>query len=510
MGFLTFALLGLALALFYNFYQNTFNYWKNRGVPSERPLPIIGNMKGVGSKYHLRDINARIYKKFKGTTPFAGMFMFFTRTALILDLDLVKHVLIKDFKNFQDRGVFNNVENEPLTGHLFTLEGEEWKAMRHKLTPVFSSGKMKHMFGSVVEVSVHLVSTMSKCASAAVTDGGDVEIKELCARFTTDVIGTCAFGLECNSLADPNAEFRAKGRMLFEGRRNLQLLQIIAAINKNIIKMFKMKFMPEDLHAFFINAVRSTVDYRLKNNIKRNDFLDQLIQLRAENQEEARRGNGIDLSKGLTIEQMAAQAFVFFIAGFETSSSTMGFCLYELAMQQDVQQRLRDEIESVCEEVSNGELTYEAMNQMPYLEKVLLETLRKHSLLPHLQRIAAEDYKVPGTDKIIEKGTTLLIPVHNIHHDPEIYPDPDRFDPSRFEPEAIKARHPYAYLPFGDGPRNCIGDRFGKMQAKIGLVSLLRHFKFGVSDRTEIPLIFSNDGFLRNSKHGIHLKVEKI
>ncbi|KAH8403982.1 hypothetical protein KR215_007512, partial [Drosophila sulfurigaster] len=510
MVLLTLALLGVAIALLYKFYQNSFNYWNYRGVPFERPLPFIGNMRGLGRKYHFRDINGRLYKKFKGTSSFAGMFMFFKRVAFIMDLDLVKQVLIKDFKNFQDRGVFNNVRDEPLTGHLFTLEGEEWKAMRHKLTPVFTSGKMKHMFGTVVQVSDHLTTTMRKYASAAATDGGDVEIKELCARFTTDVIGTCAFGLECNSLADPNAEFRSKGRMIFEKPRHNQLIQAFIFTNGNLAKKMRLKAFPDDLHNFFINAVRSTVDYRLKNNIKRNDFLDQLIQLRAENQEEARRGNGIDLSKGLTLEQMAAQAFVFFIAGFETSSSTMAFCLYELALQQDVQQRLRDEIENVLKDVSDGELTYEAMNQMTYLEQVLLETLRKHSILPHLLRVAGEDYKVPGTDKIIEKGTTLLIPVHNIHRDPEYYPDPDRFDPSRFEPEAIKARHPYAYLPFGDGPRNCIGERFGKMQAKIGLISLLRHFKFGVSDRTEIPLILETRSFTLSSKHGVHLKVEQI
>ncbi|KAH8355093.1 hypothetical protein KR093_005415, partial [Drosophila rubida] len=507
---LTFALLGVALALFYNYYRNIFNYWEHRQVPFERPLPIFGNMKGLGSKYHFRDINGRLYKKFKGTAPFAGMFMFFKRVAFIIDLDLVKQVLIKDFKNFQDRGVFNNVRDEPLTGHLFTLEGEEWRAMRHKLTPVFTSGKMKHMFGSVVEVGDRLASTMGNYAAAAAADGGDVEIKELCARFTTDVIGTCAFGLECNSLADPNAEFRAKGRMLFEKPRHKQFIQGFIFTNANLARKMRLKAFPDELHDFFLNAVRSTVDHRLKNGIKRNDFLDQLIQLRAENQEEARQGKGIDLSKGLTIEQMAAQSFVFFIAGFETSSSTMAFCLYELALQQDIQQRLREEIETVLKEVSDGEITYDAIAQMTYLEQVLAETLRKHSILSHLLRVANQDYKVPGTELVIEKGTTLVIPVHNIHHDPEIYPDPERFDPTRFEPEAIKSRHQYAYLPFGDGPRNCIGERFGKMQAKIGLVSLLRRFKFGVSDRTEIPLILDTRGFPLATKNGIHLKVEKI
>lgn len=125
-------------------------------------------------------------------------------------------------------------------------------------------------------------------------------------------------------------------------------------------------------------------------------------------------------------------------------------------------------------------------------------------------RQASEDYKVPNSPFVIEKGTGISIPVYSIHHDPEIYPDPERFDPSRFEPEAITARHPYAYLPFGDGPRNCIGDRFGKMQAKLGLVVLIRSFKFGVSSQTEIPLKLNNRLNLVNPLNGIHVKVERI
>ncbi|XP_026840952.1 probable cytochrome P450 6a14 [Drosophila persimilis] len=507
---LTFALLGMALALAYNFYRNTYSYWERKGVPNERPLPLIGNVKGIGTKYHFRDINQRIYDKFKGVAPFAGMFTFFKRSALIIDLDLIKQVLIKDFQYFQDRGVFNNVRDDPLTGHLLTLEGDEWRSMRQKLTPVFTSGKIKHMSGVVVEVGHRLAAAMDKAVSAAMVDDGDVEIKDICARFTTDVIGTCAFGLECHSLSDPKAEFRSKGRMIFEKPRHSPIVQFFVFTNAKLAKKLRMKLLPDDVSEFFMNAVKNTVDYRMKNGIKRNDFLDELIELRAENQEAAKQGKVIDLSHGLTIEQMAAQAFVFFLAGFETSSSTMAYCLYELAQHPDIQRRVREEIDAVLKKVEGGEITYDALAEMNYLEKVLAETLRKHPIVPQLIREANQNYKVPNTDITIDKGTTVLIPVHSIHHDPEIYPQPEHFDPSRFEADQVKSRHPMAYLPFGDGPRNCIGLRFGKIQAKIGLVSLLRRFKFGISKRTESPLILDTRSFPLTTKNGIHLRVERI
>jgi len=121
-----------------------------------------------------------------------------------------------------------------------------------------------------------------------------------------------------------------------------------------------------------------------------------------------------------------------------------------------------------------------------------------------------ESYKVPNTDLVIEKGTSVLIPVHNIHHDADLYPEPERFDPSRFDPEQSRSRHPFSYLPFGDGPRSCIGLRFGKMQAKIGLVSLLQRFQFGISKLTEVPLTLDTRSPTLSTKHGIHLKVERI
>jgi len=365
---LTLALLGVAIFLAYSFYHNSYTYWARKGVPHERPLPLIGNLKGIGSKYHFRDINQRIYDKFKGKAPIAGMFMFFKRTAMITDLDLIKQVLIKDFHHFQDRGLFNNPRDDPLTGHLLTLEGDEWKSMRQKLTPVFTSGKIKHMSGVVVEVGHRLADAMDKAVEEARVEYGDVEIKDLCARFTTDVIGSCAFGLECYSLQDPNAEFREKGRMVFEKPRHSMLVQAFIFTNAKLAKKLRMKALRDDLTDFFLSAVKNTVEYRLKNGIKRNDFMDQLIELRAEDQEEAKKGQGIDLSNGLTMEQMAAQAFVFFVAGFETSSSTMAFCLYELALQPEIQQKVRKEIHSVLD---GKEISYDALSEMTYLEQVL-------------------------------------------------------------------------------------------------------------------------------------------
>lgn len=86
------------------------------------------------------------------------------------------------------------------------------------------------------------------------------------------------------------------------------------------------------------------------------------------------------------------------------------------------------------------------------------ETMRKYPPLPILNRICTEEVTLPTTNIHLPKGTSITIPVFGLHRDPSIYPDPDKFDPERFNMDKVKERHPYAYLPFGEGPRNCIGE----------------------------------------------------
>lgn len=144
----------------------------------------------------------------KGNGPFCGLYFFHSPVVLATDLGFVKNVLIKDFSSFQERGVFYNEKDDPLSAHVFNVDGAAWKVLRNKLSPTFTSGKMKFMFPTIVGVADAFQSVLS----SMIQNGEELEMKELFARFTTDVIGTCAFGIECNSLKDPNAQFRAMGK----------------------------------------------------------------------------------------------------------------------------------------------------------------------------------------------------------------------------------------------------------------------------------------------------------
>lgn len=130
--------------------------------------------------------------------------------------------------------------------------------------------------------------------------------------------------------------------------------------------------------------------------------------------------------------------------------------------------------------------------------------------MPVLNRECAKDYKLPGTNTVIPRGTPIFIPVGGLHHDPQYYPEPDKFDPERFTEENKAKRHHFAYLPFGEGPRICIGMRFGMMQTRLGLITLIKDYEIKPCAKTEVPLKMDPKSFLTTTLGGIWLHFEPL
>ncbi|XP_053680064.1 uncharacterized protein LOC128730995 [Anopheles nili] len=503
-------LLALVLVLVtgvYLFLRNRYNFWTNRGFPTVANQRFLyGHVKGINTERHASYVTSELYQHLKSRgDAFGGINMFIVPAVILVDPELIKTILVKDFNVFHDRGLFSNPEIDPLSGTLFALQGRAWRILRQKLTPTFTSGKMKQMFDTILSVAEELRQYVDEHAPE-----GQMEMKDVLARFTTDVIGTCAFGIECNTLKNPDSEFLKYGNKVFEQKVSTMIKIVFIMMMRGFFKNFTLKITDEEVETFFLNLVRETVDFRERNNVKRNDFMNLLLQIKNTGklweQDEEHIGKG---EIGMTLNELAAQAFIFFLAGFETSSTTMNFCLYELAQNSRIQERLREEINLAIEN-NGGNLTYDVVMGIEYLDQVVNETLRKYPPLETVTRAPESDYTIPGTQHVIPKGTMVQIPIYALHHDPDYFPEPERFNPDRFRPEVVKERPAYVYMPFGEGPRICIGLRFGMMQTKVGLITLLRQFRFSSSEKTPERIKFMPNVFVLTPDTGNFLYVEKL
>ncbi|XP_046385525.1 cytochrome P450 6a8-like [Ischnura elegans] len=502
--------------LFYIICTWNYGYWKKRGVPSVEPSFPWGNIGSLMTqKKSTMDMFIDLYKRFEGL-PFGGYISVWEPTFLVRDPGLVKQIMVKDFSHFHDRGVIVDEKYDPLSAHLFNLSGKRWHFLRTKLSPTFTSGKMQYMFPLVKKCAEDFREAI---ADQIKKNGNEIEMKDMNARYTTDVIGTTAFGVEVGSLAKPDAEMRVIGRKIFELSPWQAFKNFLFFLSPKAGSKLNIKITDSFVEKYFIKLVSETIEYRQTNNIRRNDFLQLLMNLKSSNGNE-NGGKPDNADKELDVNQLCAQAFVFFIAGFETSATTMTFCLFELARNPEIQEKLAEEVDRIMEK-HNGELTYESLAEMQYMDRVIAETLRIYPAVPVLFRECTKQYVIKrdeylhsspknGTenceDIVIEEGMKVLIPIVGMHMDPNYFPDPEKFDPDRFTEEVKSQRPHFAYLPFGEGPRICIGMRFGNMQAKSGLAALLSHFVIKPSKKSVGPLVLDPKSFVPAVKEGIYLE----
>ncbi|XP_044760428.1 probable cytochrome P450 6a14 [Coccinella septempunctata] len=502
--------ISICIVLLLVWLKSKLSYWHKRGLQSPSFLQLLINIKtSLRHEQSVIDKDLRSYEWIKSRgLKHAGLYRMWRPIYHPVDLDIIKHILQSDFDHFVDRGMFVNEKGDPLGAHLFSLAGKKWRLLRNKLTPTFSSGKMKMMFETVLDCTKGIEKVMDKQI------GKPVHIKEIAARFTTDVIGSCAFGIECNSLENPDCEFRRKVGVFFKEDFFQSLKYIMMGVFPKLMRMLNVQFFPKETSDFFMNLTRETIEYREKNDVRRKDFMDVMIQLKntgriIDDDQKRSNENVSEEENEITIGVIAAQCLIFFAAGYETSSSTIAFCLYELAKAKAIQDKVRAEIKRVIAK-NGGQLTYDGLSEMKYLEQCVNETLRKYPPEPHLLRMCTKEYQIPNTDVILEKGTKVLINSVALQRDPDNYKEPEKFDPDRFNEENSKTRPACSFLSFGQGPRNCIGQRFGMMQTKIGLVAFLMNYEFSPSEKTKEPFEYDRNFNSMTVKGGVWLNFNKI
>ncbi|KAK9885345.1 hypothetical protein WA026_010842 [Henosepilachna vigintioctopunctata] len=512
-------LVGTIVFLYYVLVK-PYDYWSKRNVQTGKIIPIFGdNIYLLLGKECLADMLERIYSKMQNVRYFGG-YQFMSPVLYLKSPDIIKQICVKDFDHFMDRkGILPDDVEELWSNTLFALRGQPWKSMRSVLSPSFTSSKMKSMF----TLLCHNADLFSKHFMKKPGNVIEVEFKDAFSRHAIDVIANTSFGLQVDSLEDRHNEFYLMGKEVAEFttlRKKLTFFayQLIPAIPKFLgISLFGER--PKN---FFVNLVRETIKIREEQNIKRFDMLGLLIEARKGNENEKSTNETSstneeqraidDAARQLSDMDIASQVFVFFLGGFETVSTAMCFMAYELVANPDIQQKLIEEIDQ--NKPQKGAPSYETLNNMIYMEMVISETLRKWPINLAVDRVSTKPFtiepKLPGEKPVhLEANTSIMIPAFSIQRDPQYYSDPEKFDPERFSPENRKNIDPYTYIPFGIGPRNCIGLRFALLEIKTVFFYILSNFEIVPVEKTVIPLKISRTSITLTSESGFTMGLKK-
>uniref|UniRef100_A0AAX7U9F2 unspecific monooxygenase n=1 Tax=Astatotilapia calliptera TaxID=8154 RepID=A0AAX7U9F2_ASTCA len=463
----TWILLITFICIFVMYGHWTFGIFEKMGIPGPKPVMYWGTIARHNRVHYLDDYEcAQKYGRIWGVYEFRKPML------AVMDPDMLKTILVKECFTY-----FTNRRNFRLNGDLYDAvslaEDDQWRRIRNILSPSFTSGHLKEMFSIMKHHSHKLTDSLqSKAHNDEV-----IIVKDFFGSYSIDVMASCIFSVDFDSIKNPSNPFITHANQMFK-------FSILLYIFQGTIYLVTKRFDP-----FFLSQQPVKMTKKRSIRVKTSLHIESLWSHLCTS----------DVScplllflTGLTEHEIISQVTMFVFAGYETSAIALVFLAYSLARNPEIMKRLQSEIDSTFP--NKGPVEYEALMQMEYLDSVVSECLRLYPSIPRLERVAKETVKI--SEITIPKGMLVMVPVYALHRDPELWPEPEEFKPDRFSKENKQNINPYTYLPFGAGPRSCMGTRFALMMVKLAMVEVLQNFSFSVCKETEIPLEMDVAGFV--------------
>ncbi|XP_075548364.1 cytochrome P450 3A41-like isoform X3 [Dermacentor variabilis] len=430
------------------------NFWKDQGVVHEKLSVVLGPilrlvMKPIclGDQERCQKMG-RVFGIYEGGMP----------ALMVSDPELVKQVLVKDFHLFPNRRQ-RQFDNAMLNNMMVFAPVERWRRIRPAASPAFSTGKLRKMNSLIQECAKVTCRHLRNAAEKA----EDVDVKQFYGHYTLDVIATCAFGTKLDSHTDTTNDFVTEARKAFSVKITPKL--VFAVLFPGVLRALKIKIRNDDPFGYFKKVCQGIMRNRQAHSQFHEDFLQLMMEAHKGCLQPSTEGSSetesaiFDIgseemstatfgAKGMTEDEALAQCVLFFLAGQDTTSSTVAFAAYLLAVHPDAQDKLRKEVDEcfanhdkLSHSLKQGpEPSLDVVSKLEYLHCIVSETLR---LYP------------PGT---------------------------------RFRKDNVGSIRPYTYLPFGAGPRNCIGMRFALQAVKLCLLHSVHNVEFVRADKTQVPL----------------------
>ncbi|XP_067124930.1 cytochrome P450 3A9-like, partial [Centruroides vittatus] len=370
-------LVSMVVILFYIYVEKKFSYWKKQGVESQTKLQFLtGTITALRKPFHEVVLaNYKNYGKIFGTcVPSPNLW--------ISKPELIKYILVKDFPTFRNRGKFD-FGDEIFNRMVSVLVDEDWKRVRNLMSPTFTSSRMRKMANLVKKCAESLAARFIQNAEK----GDNFNCKELISAFTVDVTASTAFATKVNAQENQNTEFVENARMI--SNRNMSKLTLFAfLVAPKLIRYLKLEIFPRKVLEYFRNVVLKILEERKQKKVRGNDFL----QLMMDAQEGVLENTAEDLKevedeinnykvqpkhKTMTLNEIVSQSVLFIVGGHDPTTATLTFFCYEMALNPECQEKLLREIDETWEK--HGDMDFDIVAKMTYLDAVLNETLRIHN-----------------------------------------------------------------------------------------------------------------------------------
>uniref|UniRef100_A0A4W4DM62 unspecific monooxygenase n=1 Tax=Electrophorus electricus TaxID=8005 RepID=A0A4W4DM62_ELEEL len=449
----TLVILVITLLLIYGVWP--YGFFKKLGILGPRPWPFIGTFLSYTKGFY--NFDTACFKKYGKVW---GIYDGRLPILMVLDQEMIKAIMVKEcYSVFTNRRETNMDLAGPFADGITIVKDEKWKRIRGSLSPFFTSGKLKE--------KMHVQSSFLRQVFL---------FSSVLAPYSMDVVASSSFSVDIDSINNPNDPFVTHIKKIFSFSFFSPLFLIITLFPFVVPLLAKLgvTLFSKSSVDFFYSALKKIKDHRV-------DFLQLMIQSQISDSQ-AEQASNEHLSKGLTDHEILSQSFIFILGGYETTSVTLTYLLYNVVTNPDCMTKLVEQIDKVFP--LDAPMTYDTLMKFEYLDMVINESMRLLPTAPRLERVCKKTIEISGIT--IPKQTLVAIPTYVLHRDPQLWEAPEEFRPERFSPGNDIS--PYAFMPFGLGPRNCVGMRFALMIMKVVVVKLLQNFSMETCKETQIPI----------------------